>query len=110
MKQSQIGLQLYTLREYSAQDMRSVLEQVGAMGYAAVEPAGFGSLTASEMREACDQYALRVPAAHIGYADQLGRTEGVIADLQTLGATYAVVPFVGAEQRGSAEQVRAFAE
>ena len=45
-----ISLQLYTLREDSQKDFKTVLEQVAAIGFKGVEPAGLYGMTPREFR------------------------------------------------------------
>ncbi|MDQ3184654.1 MAG: sugar phosphate isomerase/epimerase, partial [Actinomycetota bacterium] len=45
MRQDQISLQLYTVREETARDMPGTLRRISEIGYPAVEFAGYGDLS-----------------------------------------------------------------
>lgn len=107
MRADQIALQLYTIREACARDLTGTLRAVAAMGYTAVETAGLYGRTAEAMRATLDELGLRAVSAHVGhdlFAADPGR---VAADLQTLGASFAVLPSVPAARRGSLAEARA---
>lgn len=99
MKKEQIALQLYTVRDVAAQDFVGMLRQVAAIGYRAVELAGFGGLAVADVREALDRCGLRAMAAHVAYAQFEERASGVLADLKALGCDFAVVPSLPREYR-----------
>ncbi|MGN6812570.1 MAG: sugar phosphate isomerase/epimerase, partial [Thermomicrobiales bacterium] len=64
MKAEQIALQLYTVRAETARDFAGTLRALGAMGYRAVEFAGFGNLSAGELRAVLDEAGMRAMGAH----------------------------------------------
>ena len=99
MKADQIALQLYTVRDRTAQDFVGTLRQLAAMGYQAVELAGFGGLGVAELRGVLDDLGLRAMGAHVQFAQFEASAEQVCADLQTLGCDYAIVPSLPAEHR-----------
>ena len=59
MNLDQIAVQLYTLRAHTATDMLGTLRQVAAIGYRAVEFAGYGDQTASTIRPTLDELGLK---------------------------------------------------
>ena len=59
-----LGVQLYSLREYSEKDFPGVLKFVAETGYKAVEPAGLYGLTPKEFKKLCDDLGLRVASSH----------------------------------------------
>jgi sugar phosphate isomerase/epimerase len=99
MKREQIGVQLYTLREMAAKDFDATLGSVAKMGYAGVEFAGFHGHSAKDVRAMLDKYGLKAFAAHISIDQFDGDIDGVISDLQTVGATWGIVPYVSPEDR-----------
>jgi sugar phosphate isomerase/epimerase len=109
MQASQFGVQLYTLRDRTANDMLGTLKAVAEMGYEVVEFAGYGNVPTSEIRAALDEYGLSAPSAHVGLQLFEQDAAAAFADLNTLGARYAVIPFVGTERRSSVADVQAFA-
>jgi len=65
MRKDQISLQLYTVREHTANDMPGTLRRLAEIGYNAVEPAGFGGLAPQELRRVMDDLGLRASGAHV---------------------------------------------
>lgn len=108
MKQSQISIQLYTVRSLTAGDFDATLAQVAAAGYTAVEFAGFQGKTAAEIRELLDKHGLKTSSAHVPLADFQNRLEGVVEDLTTIGAEWGIVPWIAPEDR-SAESLKSIA-
>ena len=104
-----ISIQLYTLREHTATDMRGVLERVAKIGYAGVEPAGFGDLSAKDFASLVSDLGMRVSSSHVQ-----GRIDGddrdrIVDDAAALGAPYLVVPFLPPEKFTEAESVQRLA-
>lgn len=92
MKRDRIGLQLYTLRDATAQDMEGTLRRVAEIGYTAVELAGCGDSTPAGVRSVLDELGITAVAAHMPFEDYMDRRAGVFEDLETLGCKYGVVP------------------
>lgn len=109
MRRDQIALQMYTVREDAGQDFVGTLKKVAEMGYPAVEFAGFGGMTAADLRAKLDEFELKAPSAHVAYVSLLEDAAAACADLHTLGTEYAVVPFIGNEHRTSVDAARRFA-
>lgn len=99
MKVDQIALQLYTVRDRTADDFVGTLRAVAEVGYRAVELAGFGGLSVADLRRTLDDCGLQAMAAHVPYLQFVERADGVCADLQQLGCSYAVVPSLPQEYR-----------
>ena len=94
-----IALQLYSVRNEAAADLRGTLEQVKAMGYDGVEFAGLHGHTASEVKAMCDQIGLVPISAHVPYVDMLADPEGVLGTYAEIGCRFVVVPYLSAEHR-----------
>lgn len=83
-----IGLQLYSVGTDLQKDVPGTLRQIRAIGYARVETAGFGGLTAKEFRAQLDQAQLVCPSTHLQLANhELGQ---LFEDAHTVGAKYVV--------------------
>lgn len=106
MKREQIALQLYTVRQHTAEDMIGTLRQLAEMGYQAVEFAGYGNADVPEIRRALDEYGLRAIGAHVQFAAFDGDPSRVFADMHALGCEFAVLPSLRKEQRENADQAR----
>ena len=110
MRADQIALQLYTVRERTAADFIGTLRALAATGYTAVEFAGYGDIPVAEMRSTLDELGIRAISAHVPYARFETEIDTVIEELQMLGSSYAIVPYIGEEMRGDAAIVRRMAE
>jgi sugar phosphate isomerase/epimerase len=96
-----IGLQLYTLREQAAENFTGMLADVADAGYQAVEFAGYGGLSAVELRSVIDNLGLRAVSSHVPFRRMESEPERVLEELNILGCEYAVVPGIPQEQRGA---------
>lgn len=103
MRRMGIGLQMYTLRNETAEDFLGTLEKVAALGYEGVEFAGYGGLAAEELKAKLDELGLKTIGAHVGLAAIRSDLQKEIDYLKTLGAKYMMVPHIAAEERQSAE-------
>lgn len=110
MNIDQIGVQLYTLRELTAQDMLGTLRKVADIGYRTVELAGYGNSEPQAIRRTLDEVGMRAISAHVPLDRVLHETDQVLAELQTLGCAIVVVPFVTEQYRGSVAHVQSLAE
>lgn len=61
-----VAVQLYTLREETSKDFIGTLEKVAEIGYKGVEFAGYGNLTASQMKSCLDRLGLKPAGSHVG--------------------------------------------
>jgi sugar phosphate isomerase/epimerase len=109
MRREQIALQMYTVRENAGRDMLGTLRQLFEMGYRAVEFAGYGGLSATELRAVLDEYGLRAVGAHVPF-EEWTEPERVLADLHILGCSHAAVPMMSPEHRESEAAVARVAE
>lgn len=94
------GLQLYSVRDVTATDMRGTLAKVSEIGYKYVEFAGFFDNSATDIRAMLDEYGLACSGTHssldglrptaiadtLKYHKELGNPNYIIpgADLSTL--------------------------
>ncbi len=99
MKIDQVALQMYTVRDRTAEDFVGTLRQVAEIGYRAVELAGYGGLSVAALQQALTDNQLRVMAAHIPYGQFVERAEAICDELKQLGADFAVVPSLPQEYR-----------
>lgn len=102
-----VGLQLYSIREHMSADVAGSLAAVAAMGYEAVEFAGFFDWSASDLRRVLDDLGLQVCGAHIGIQTLLPDVLDVTIEFhRTLGNRFLIVPGLPAEYTGSAANYR----
>ncbi|MEO8288495.1 MAG: sugar phosphate isomerase/epimerase [Chloroflexota bacterium] len=108
MNNDKIAVQLYTLRDLTSRDMLGTLRELAAMGYSAVELAGYGDSSPADIRAELDRLGMRAISMHIGVDALKTDAEKTLADARTLGCEFAVVAYVAEERRRTAEQVREF--
>ncbi len=105
-----LALQLYSVREDCAKDLRSTIETVAKMGYEGVEFAGYYNHSAQDIKKLLDDNGLVCAGTHTGIntiqGDQLRRS---IEFNQTFGNSFLIVPGVGAEYKGSKANLERFA-
>ena len=110
MRDDQISLQLYTVREQTARDMPGTLRRLAEIGYTAVEFAGFGGLTPRELRGTLDDLGLRASGAHVPLDAWESDPSSVIADMHAIGSPHAIVPMAPPGRRGDKDSVARLAE
>ena len=110
MRRDQISLQLYTVREETARDMPGTLRKISEIGYPAVEFAGYGNLSAQDLRTIIDDLGLRTSGVHVPLDSWETDPETVLADMQALDCAHAVLPSAPPERRGNESSVASLAE
>jgi sugar phosphate isomerase/epimerase len=94
-----VGLQLYTVRDLTGKDFSGTLKKVAEIGYDSVEFAGFGNLTAKEIRTLLDDLGLSCAGSHEGF-DRLNSSLSEVIDFnQAIGNSYIVCPSIPQEWR-----------
>ena len=75
-----IGIQLYSLREYSEKDFLSVLKGVAEIGYTYVEPAGIFDFHPTEFLKILNDLGLKMVSSHTPWATlySLGQSMGTL--------------------------------
>ena len=66
MKKFKIALQLYSIREFMAENMDKTLKNVKEMGYDYVEFAGYYDKEAEEIKALLDKHGLECVSVHRG--------------------------------------------
>jgi sugar phosphate isomerase/epimerase len=88
-----IALQLYSVREPAGKDYEDTVRKVAAMGYRAVETAGFPGTTAEKAKQLFTELNMRVVAAHS--AMPLGEKKNeVLETMEALGKPLLICPSV----------------
>lgn len=99
-----IALQVYSVRDLAAENLASVLEAVGKMGYEGVEFAGYYGHSAEAVRKMMDDNGLRCCGGHLGIDTLLGdKLEETIAYQKTLGNVNLIVPGLPQQYTASKE-------
>lgn len=103
MKQFPVAYQVYSAREEAQADLKGVLTQLKAMGYAGVEFAGFYGHSAQEVKAMLDETDLVAISSHVPFAAITADMFGTIAYHQTIGCKFIAIPFLDdATRPGSA--------
>ncbi|MFD1956241.1 sugar phosphate isomerase/epimerase family protein [Paenibacillus thailandensis] len=101
MRKIGIGLQLFTLRNETEADMEGTLRKVAELGYEGVEFAGYGGMEAEALRDLLQELNLKAIGAHIGLHLLRGNLDEEIRYLKTIGAQYAICPWLPEDMRGA---------
>lgn len=96
---NRIGVQLWTVRSLMGGDVEGTLAAIADIGYQNVEPFSFHGLTAQQFADLLDEYGLNAPSMHTNVNALQNDVDQLIEDLQTIGAEYATLAFVGNEWR-----------
>ncbi|ARI76106.1 sugar phosphate isomerase/epimerase family protein [Halobacillus mangrovi] len=89
-----VAVQMYTLRNETAEDFAGTLEKVAELGFNGVEFAGFGGLSAEEVKDLLDKLNLKAASSHVPLDDLKTNLDQVIKDQKTIGSQYVVCPYI----------------
>lgn len=67
------GLQMYSLRDITGEDLKGALEKVAKIGYKGMEFAGFFGHSAEEVKSWLDENGLTVTSTHTGWKEVADR-------------------------------------
>ncbi|HET6473440.1 MAG TPA: sugar phosphate isomerase/epimerase [Pseudomonadales bacterium] len=109
MAAPRISVQLYSLREEAKKGLAPILERLGRIGYAGVEPAGLADLTPAAFNKCLADAGLVVSSGHTGLPkpDQIGE---VLDQQQAIGVKDLVVAFLPPDKFADADGVKTCAE
>lgn len=94
-----IAIQLYSVRDDAAADMRGTLQKIKEMGYDGVEFAGLYGHSAEDVRTMCGEIGLVPLSAHVPYDDMVADPEGVLGQYAAIGCRYVAIPYLMPEHR-----------
>lgn len=94
-----VALQLYSIRDEVAKDMKAALLKVKEMGYSGVEFAGLYGHTPAEVKAICEEVGLCPISAHVPIDDMVKAPEETVAAYAEIGCKFIVVPYVIEERR-----------
>jgi sugar phosphate isomerase/epimerase len=104
-----VALQLYTVRDETAQDFAGTVRRVAAMGYAGVEFAGYGGLSSKEVATLLADTSLRAVGTHVGLQALNADFDREINYCLEIGCPLLVIPWIGEDWR-NAEGARRLSE
>ena len=87
------SIQLYSVRDETSGSFTGTLKRLAEMGYTGVEFAGYGGLTADEMKNALAANNLMSVGAHIGIDRLINNLDEEIAYHKVLGTEYLICPY-----------------
>lgn len=91
---TQVGLQLYTVRDDMEQDFEGTLRKIAALGYQGVEFAGYFGRTAEQVKAILEETGLTVLGAHTPYVKLRDSLDEEIAFNKAIGNTTLIMPFL----------------
>ncbi|HPG41501.1 MAG TPA: sugar phosphate isomerase/epimerase [bacterium] len=110
-QETPVGIQLYTVRDLLQTDFTGTLRQVAAIGYKALEFAGFGYLTAAELKALLTELGVQTCGAHIGIEQLDANLNGTLEYNLELGNPNIICPYMpNTYQDQKADGFKAFAE
>ncbi len=87
------GLQMYSVRDITGQDLKGAIEKVGALGYKYAEFAGFFGQSAEDVRAWLDANHMDVSGTHTGWEELTpDRIDATIAYHKTIGNKNIIIP------------------
>lgn len=121
-KRKIIGLQLYSIRDAMAEDVKSALAKVAEIGYANLETASYSDgnlygMPAAEFRKMAEDAGLKITGAHLGSgysqqteADRLEWWKKAMDTHAAIDCENVVIPSVGFSDETTLDDVKAVAE
>jgi len=105
-----VALQMYTLREQAAEDFVGTMRRVAEIGYAGVELAGYGGLSAADMKALLDELGLKPAGSHVSLHLLEHELDDVMDYSVEIGNPYIVCPSLPQDRRHDEASLRATAE
>ena len=86
------GIQMYSLRDVTVNDLESAFKSVAEMGYKMVETAGFFNHPAEEVKAMLDHYGLEICSTHTGYSDLFNKFDATLEYHKKVGCKNIILP------------------
>ena len=99
-----VAVQIYSVRDDAARDLRATLGAIKQMGYDGVEFAGLYGYAPAEIKQMCEEIGLVPISAHVPYVDLVADARGVLAQYAEIGCRYVAVPYLMPEHRPDSDQ------
>ncbi len=99
------GLQMYSVRDITEQDLEGALKKVSEVGYKFVEFAGFFGHSAETVKGWLDKYGLVASGTHTGWEQLRDNYEATVQYHKTIGCSNIIIP---AANLGSRELLDGF--
>ena len=98
-----VAIQVFSVRDDAAKDLRATLVKLKEMGYDGVEFAGLYDNAPEDVAKMCKEIGLVPISAHVPYKDMVADPEGVLAQYKTIGCKYVAIPYLTPEDRPGTE-------
>ncbi len=105
-----VAAQMYTVRDRTANDFVGTFKEVAKIGYAGVELAGDGGLSAKELRALLEDLNLKIAGNHVGIQKLESSLDDTLRYNHELGNPYIVIPAIPESRRSDASAWRQTAE
>src|SRR5579862_1711650 len=102
MNKAVVGLQLYTVRDRTVQDFAGTIRDVAQIGYAGVEFAGYGGLSAHDMASLLKELGLRVAGSHVPLVRLQEHLAEEISYALAVGCPTIIMPWLEPKWRSAA--------
>ncbi|MDW2800631.1 sugar phosphate isomerase/epimerase [Clostridium boliviensis] len=89
----EFSIQLYSLRELTIVDFPGVLKRVAEIGYTGVEFAGYGDLSASQMRSLLEENGLKSISSHVPLERLINDLDEELSYNREIGTKTIIVPY-----------------
>lgn len=99
---NQIAIQLYSVRDVTETDYTGTLKKLAKMGYTGVEFAGYGGLSAQEMKDTLASNNLKPVGSHIGIKRLTENLDEEIAFNKITGTEYLICPYYDVKNKEDA--------
>lgn len=86
------GLQMYSVRDITKDDLAGAVKKVAQIGYKLIEFAGFFGASAEEVNAMLAENGVRVSGTHTGLGELLADYEGTVAFHKAIGNKYYIIP------------------
>lgn len=86
------GLQMYSLRDTTGEDLKGALKKVSEIGYKGVEFAGFFGHPAEEVKAWLEEFGLHITGTHTGYDLLRKDFDATVAYHKAIGCDTLIVP------------------
>ncbi|MDO4354978.1 MAG: sugar phosphate isomerase/epimerase [Clostridia bacterium] len=99
------GLQLFSVRDITKDDLQGALKKVAELGYESVEFAGFFGHTPEEVTGWLKEYGLKVGGTHTGMKEIDGDFEGTLAYHKAIGNKNIIVPWAELKTKAQVDEL-----
>ena len=94
-----VAVQIFSVRDDAARNLRETLSAIKQMGYDGVEFAGLYGYSPAEIKQMCEELGLIPISAHVPYVDMVKDAKGVLSQYAEIGCRYVAVPYLSPEHR-----------